>query len=77
MNNMNNNIYSTFLPVFSQEDERNTMKKMSSTILPRENTNADIGISIFSLPKENIEKLEKQTQEEKSESIQNKQDGNQ
>jgi len=61
---MNHNIYSTFLPVFSQQNETSTMKRVSSAILPGENTDANIEISIFSLPEENIRELEKQKKKE-------------
>ncbi len=61
---MNNNIYSTFLPIFSQQYETSTMKRVSSAILPSENTDTNIGMSIFNLPEENIRKLEKQNKKE-------------
>lgn len=56
---MNHYLFSTS-PMFSQQEDTSTMKKVSSSILPGENTDANISMSIFNLPKENIEKLEEQ-----------------
>ena len=67
-----NNFYlqSTFFPASNQEDDKSTIKKISSVTLPGENTDATVGPSIFDLPQEHFEKIqsaekiakEKQTQ---------------
>lgn len=59
MKHMDNGIYSTFFPSFSQNGESGTMKRVSSSIGPGENTDGNITYSIFDLPKENIEKIAK------------------
>ena len=62
-----NNIYmdSTFFPTYNQRDERSTIKKVSSSRLQGENTDANSATSIFNLPQENIERMEQRLNEEK------------
>jgi len=62
-----NNIYmdSTFFPTHNQSDESSTIKKVSSSRLQGENTDANSAISIFNLPQENIERMEQRLNEEK------------
>lgn len=50
------NLQSTYLRVFTQEQNATTMKGISSSILPGESTDANTGISIFNLPIEIFEK---------------------
>lgn len=57
---MMNKIFSTFFPSFSQNSDLGTMKKVSSSISPNENTDGNITYSIFDLPKENMEKIERE-----------------
>jgi len=57
---MMNKIFSTFFPSFSQNSDLGTMKKVSSSISPNENTDSNITYSIFDLPKENMEKIERE-----------------
>lgn len=57
---MNSYLLSTFFPTFSCEESGSTMKKVSSSILPGENTDGNVKFSIFDLPKEIIEKIEKE-----------------
>ena len=57
---MMNKIFSTFFPSFSQNSDLGAMKKVSSSISSNENTESNITYSIFDLPKENIEKIERE-----------------
>ena len=57
---MMNKIFSTFFPLFSQNSDLGAMKKVSSSISSNENTESNITYSIFDLPKENIEKIERE-----------------
>jgi hypothetical protein len=57
---MNDYYTSTLFPVSNQPDNMSTMKSISSPVLPGENTNATMGISVLQLPKENLEKVIKQ-----------------
>ena len=62
---MNDYYMSTLFPVSAQPDNMSTMKIIASPILPGENTNANIGISVFQLPKENLEKIVEQDRKNK------------
>lgn len=60
---MNSNYFHfTFSPTFVQYSEASTIKKISSSILPGENTDVTIGISIFDLPQKNVARIEKQSE---------------
>lgn len=48
---------STFQPFFSQQSDGRTIKAVSPSILAGEKTDATIGLSIFDLPVENLQKL--------------------
>ncbi|MBN1385194.1 MAG: hypothetical protein JW983_09970 [Elusimicrobia bacterium] len=56
----NNYIQTTFYPISSSQDITSTLKRVAFSFLPDENTDVNIGMSIFCLPKENIEKVEQQ-----------------
>lgn len=67
-------LFSTFFPSFSQNGESSTMKRVSSSIGPGENTDGNITYSIFDLPKENVEKIAEAEDKRKDK---NEQRGNQ
>lgn len=56
---MNNGLTTRGLPIVPITDSESTDKKISFSIEPNRSTNADLKPSIFDLPKEALEKLEK------------------
>ena len=55
---MNNNIDSTYTPIYIDNESALSLKKIAYSVLPDSNTNADIVVSIYNSPEEKKEQNE-------------------